>query len=96
MRGYKGKLEKSSGIINSGKLMTPDPVDYGDEALLFARRLNNATVVVGRNRSENLGFYFPKVEPDVMMVISTLKLNVKLISSCLMLQCQCCATEWHP
>ena len=68
MRGYKGKLENSSGIINSGKLMTPDPVDYGDEALLFARRLNNATIVVGKNRSENLGFYFPKVEPDVVLL----------------------------
>jgi tetraacyldisaccharide 4'-kinase len=68
MRGYKGKLENSSGLINSGKLMTPDPVDYGDEALLFARRLQDATIVVGKNRSENLGFYFPKVEPDVVLL----------------------------
>lgn len=68
MRGYKGKLENSSGIINSGKMMTPDPVDYGDEALLFARRLNDATIVVGKNRSENLGFYFPKVQPDVVLL----------------------------
>lgn len=68
MRGYKGKLENSSGLISAGKLMTPDPVDYGDEALLFARRLKNATVVVGKKRSENLSFYFPKVEPDVVLL----------------------------
>lgn len=68
MRGYKGKLEHSSGIIHSGKLMTPDPVDYGDEALLFARRLENATIIVGKNRSQNLGFYFPKIEPDVVLL----------------------------
>jgi len=68
MRGYKGKLENSSGLINSGKLMTPDPVDYGDEALLFARRLVDATIVVGKKRSENLSFYFPKVEPDVVLL----------------------------
>lgn len=68
MRGYKGKLENSSGLITSGKTITPDPVDYGDEALLFARRLEDATIVVGKKRSENLGFYFPKVEPDVVLL----------------------------
>lgn len=68
MRGYKGKLEHSSGIITAGKMMTPDPVEYGDEPLLFARRLEDATIVVGKNRSENLSFYFPKVEPDVVLL----------------------------
>jgi tetraacyldisaccharide 4'-kinase len=68
MRGYKGKLENSSGLINAGKMITPDPVDYGDEALLFARRLKDATIVVGKKRSENLSFYFPKVEPDVVLL----------------------------
>jgi tetraacyldisaccharide 4'-kinase len=68
MRGYKGKLENSSGIIHSGKRINPDPKDYGDEALLFARRLEDATVVVGKKRSENLSFYFSKVEPDVVLL----------------------------
>jgi tetraacyldisaccharide 4'-kinase len=68
MRGYKGKLENSSGLISSGKTINPDPVDYGDEALLFARRLVDATIVVGKKRSENLSFYFPKIEPDVVLL----------------------------
>lgn len=68
MRGYKGKLENSSGLIHSGQKINPDAADYGDEALLFARRLVNATVVVGKKRSENLSFYFPKVEPDVVLL----------------------------
>ena len=68
MRGYKGKLENSSGIISSNNKMIPDPVEYGDEPLLFARRLVDATIVVGKNRSENLSFYFPKVEPDVVLL----------------------------
>jgi tetraacyldisaccharide 4'-kinase len=68
MRGYKGKLENSSGLIHSGKTINPDPVDYGDEALLFARRLEDATIVVGKKRSENLSFYFPKIEPDVVLL----------------------------
>ncbi len=68
MRGYKGRLENSSGLIHSGKKINPDPTDYGDEALLFARRLEDATVVVGKKRSENLSFYFPKVSPDVVLL----------------------------
>lgn len=68
MRGYKGKLENSSGLIHAGKTIYPDASDYGDEALLFARRLSDATVVVGKNRSQNLSFYFPKVQPDVVLL----------------------------
>ena len=67
-RGYKGRLENSSGLLYSGKKINPDATDYGDEALLFARRLKDATVVVGKKRSENLSFYFPKVEPDVVLL----------------------------
>ncbi|RPJ77147.1 MAG: tetraacyldisaccharide 4'-kinase [Alphaproteobacteria bacterium] len=52
----------------SGKKLNPDPTDYGDEALLYARRLEDATIVVGKKRSENLSFYFPKVEPDVVLL----------------------------
>lgn len=68
MRGYKGRLENSHGLIISGKRMAPDPIEYGDEALLFARRLENASIVVGKKRSENLSFYFPKIEPDVVLL----------------------------
>lgn len=68
MRGYKGRLEHSSGLLYSGKKINPDATDYGDEALLFARRLEDATVVVGKKRSENLSFYFSKVEPDVVLL----------------------------
>jgi tetraacyldisaccharide 4'-kinase len=68
MRGYKGRLENSSGLLYAGKKINPDASDYGDEALLFARRLKDATVVVGKKRSENLSFYFPKVEPDVVLL----------------------------
>lgn len=68
MRGYKGKLEKSSGLLLAGKKINPDPEEYGDEALVFARRLHDASIVVGKNRSENLSFYFNKVEPDVVLL----------------------------
>lgn len=68
MRGYKGKLEHKSGLIHAGKKINPDPIDFGDEAILLARRLENATIVVGKKRSENLQYYFPTVEPDVVLL----------------------------
>ena len=88
MRGYKGKLENSGGIIYSGKKINPDPEDYGDEALLYARRLENASVVVGKKRSANLSFYFDKVKPDVVLlddghqhIYLKRKLNIVLFDS---------------
>ncbi len=68
MRGYKGQLEHKGGVIEAGKKINPDPVIYGDEALLYARHLENATIVVGKKRSENLSFYFPKYTPDVVLL----------------------------
>lgn len=68
MRGYKGKLEHEGGVIEAGKKINPDPFIYGDEALLYARQLENATIVVGKKRSENLSFYFPQYTPDVVLL----------------------------
>lgn len=67
-RGYKGKLENSSGILRSGKKLGFNPFEYGDEALLLVRRLKNAVVVVGRKRRENLEYYFDKENPDVVVL----------------------------
>lgn len=68
MRGYRGKLENKSGIILPQKRINPDPIEYGDEALIFARRLLNTAVVVGKKRSANLKFYFPSFNPDVVIL----------------------------
>lgn len=68
MRGYKGKLEKSSGILRGGRKLGYNPFDYGDEPLLLARRLEQASIVVGRNRSDNLRYYFANEKPDVVLL----------------------------
>lgn len=68
MRGYKGKLENSSGIIKAKRKLGFSPKDFGDEALLLARRLSNATIVVGKKRFKNLEYYFPRVKPDVVLL----------------------------
>jgi len=68
MRGYKGRLENSSGIIKADRKLGFSPKDFGDEALLLARRLSNASIVVGKKRSKNLEYYFPRVKPDVVLL----------------------------
>jgi tetraacyldisaccharide 4'-kinase len=68
MRGYKGKLENSSGIVERGKRLGVNPADFGDEALLLSRRSKSASVVVGKNRSDNLNFYFEKEKPDIVVL----------------------------
>lgn len=68
MRGYKGKLEKSHGILRGGRKLGVNPVDFGDEALLLSRRLDHVSVVVGKKRSENLDYYFHSESPDVVIL----------------------------
>jgi tetraacyldisaccharide 4'-kinase len=67
-RGYKGQLENDSGIIRSGGLIEKNPVWYGDEALVICRGLENASVVVGKKRAENLEHYFHEEQPDVVLL----------------------------
>jgi tetraacyldisaccharide 4'-kinase len=67
-RGYRGKLEHSRGILRAGGKLGFNPVEYGDEALLLVRRLKKASVVVGKDRSNNLETYFPQENPDVVLL----------------------------
>ena len=67
-RGYKGKLEHSSGIIKAQRKLGFNPEEIGDEATLLARRLNSTTIVVGKNRSANLEYYFEDANPDVVLL----------------------------
>ena len=67
-RGYKGDLEHGSGVLRSGQLLGNRPVNYGDEALLLARRSKRASVVVGKDRASNLERHFHKEEPDVVIL----------------------------
>ena len=68
MRGYKGNLEHGSGLLKSGARLGYNPFEYGDEALLLARRLKNTYIAVGKKRSENLSHYFDEVSPDVVLL----------------------------
>lgn len=67
-RGYKGEFENSDGIILAGRKFKANPVEFGDEPLLIAKRLKKGAVIVGKKRSKNLKKYFHKVKPDVVLL----------------------------
>jgi tetraacyldisaccharide 4'-kinase len=67
-RGYKGKLESDHGILHNDSMVGYNPENYGDEALVFARRLKNASIVVGKNRVKNLEHYYRTELPDVVIL----------------------------
>lgn len=68
MRGHKGTLEHDKGILRGNRKLGFNPIEYGDEALLLARRVKNASIVVGKNRSANLEYYFDEESPDVVLL----------------------------
>lgn len=67
-RGYKGKFEHSHGIMKTGRRLGFNPFEYGDEALLIIRHIENASVVVGKRRADNLLYYFDLEQPDVVIL----------------------------
>ena len=68
MRGYLGKNEHSCGFLKGGRRMKANPIEYGDEALLLSKRLNDVSILVGKNRSNNLDYYFDRELPDVVLL----------------------------
>ncbi len=68
MRGYKGELEHKRGILRSDVNFGSNPNLYGDEALMLSKRLKDVSIVVGKKRSENLTYYYPQEEPDVVIL----------------------------
>lgn len=67
-RGYKGKMEHSSGVIRGGQRFLTNPLEYGDEPLLIAKNMTKGAVVIGKKRSQNLKRYFPHYQPDAVLL----------------------------
>lgn len=67
MRGYKGKLENSFGVLEHQD-NNADPQSFGDEATMMAKKISDGVIVVGKNRSKNLSFYLRKYNPDVVLL----------------------------
>lgn len=67
-RGYKGKLEHSSGMIKGGQKFLSNPHEFGDEPLLISKKMNSGAVIVGKKRADNLNQFFHEIEPDVVLL----------------------------
>ena len=67
-RGYKGNLEHGRGFLRSGVTFAFDPSVYGDEPFMLAKEMEEGAVVVGKNRTLNLRFFFEKESPDVVIL----------------------------
>lgn len=67
-RGYKSKLEKSSALVSSKDQFKKNSKLIGDEPLMIANSLNDAAVVIGRDRSRNLKKYYSKVNSDIVFL----------------------------
>ncbi len=67
-RGYKGKSEKSGGIVSDGKTLLMDSKKAGDEPYMMASRLKNIPVIVGKNRFKAGMTAVKKFNPDIIVL----------------------------
>ena len=67
-RGYKGKAEKTGGIVSNGKKMCMDAVDAGDEPCMIAARLKGVPVIIGQDRFMAGSVAVKQFNPDVIIL----------------------------
>lgn len=67
-RGYKGKAEKTVGIVHDGRKICLDPDQAGDEPFMMAKRLRFVPVVVGKDRFKAGMLAVKEFNPDVVLL----------------------------
>ncbi|MFC1811253.1 tetraacyldisaccharide 4'-kinase [Thermodesulfobacteriota bacterium] len=67
-RGYKGKAERTGGIVSDGQSILMGPGKAGDEPFMIASKLKNVPVIVGKNRYEAGMLGVKAFEPDVLVL----------------------------
>ena len=67
-RGYRGRMEKTGGIVSDGQTISRGPEDAGDEPYLMARILRDIPVVVGQRRYEAGMMAVKRFKPDVIVL----------------------------
>ena len=67
-RGYKGKAEKTGGIVSNGQKILMDSGESGDEPFMMAERLKNIPVIVGKNRIKSSNLAVKYFNPDVILL----------------------------
>lgn len=67
-RGYRGKAEKTGGIVSNGKNLLLSPADAGDEPYLMASELRHIPIIVGRNRFRMGNEAVNLFSPDILLL----------------------------
>lgn len=67
-RGYKGRSERTGGIVSNGEALLMSPAQAGDEPYMMASTLKGVPVVVGRNRYEAGNRAITAFSPDVILL----------------------------
>ena len=67
-RGYRGRMEKTGGVVSDGRTIFKGPEDAGDEPYLMARILRGIPVVVGQRRYEAGMMAVKRFKPDVIVL----------------------------
>ena len=67
-RGYRGRMEKTGGVVSDGETISKGPEDAGDEPYLMARILTGIPVVVGQRRYEAGMMAVKRFKPDVIVL----------------------------
>jgi tetraacyldisaccharide 4'-kinase len=67
-RGYKGRAEKTGGVVSDGRTILMGPEVAGDEPYMMAMRLENVPVIVGHNRFEAGMLAVKEFNPDVLVL----------------------------
>ncbi|MDY6791412.1 MAG: tetraacyldisaccharide 4'-kinase [Thermodesulfobacteriota bacterium] len=67
-RGYKGRLEKSGGVVSDGNKTILGPEEAGDEPFMMAGRLKGIPVIIGKDRFEAGKLAVREFDPDVIVL----------------------------
>ncbi|MDZ7831187.1 MAG: tetraacyldisaccharide 4'-kinase [Desulfobacterales bacterium] len=67
-RGYKGKSEKTGGVVSDGRNVLLGPVDAGDEPFMMANQLRHVPFLVGADRYAMGKFAIARFSPDVIIL----------------------------
>jgi len=67
-RGYKGKAEKTGGLVSDGRNVLMGFEEAGDEPLMLAEKLKGIPVLIGQDRYRAGMLAIKKFSPDVVVL----------------------------
>jgi tetraacyldisaccharide 4'-kinase len=68
LRGYKGGLEQRTFVVSDSIRLLINVADAGDEAVMIAKSLSQACVLIGKDRIKSGKLAIKKFSPDVIIL----------------------------